>query len=86
MAVADASIFLRDWGHQAEALGWSAEDLFCVDPVAPLARYDTMGLVWMLQGQRVVALAADAATIKSDSGSLLKFYRPGASHAWARYV
>lgn len=85
-ALADATIFLRDWGHQAEALGWSAGELFGLDPVAPLSRYDIMGLVWMLDGQRVVALTADAAIIKTESGSFLKFYRRGISHTWAKCI
>lgn len=84
MALADATIFLRDWGAQARALGWSAEDLFGIHPVAPLGRFDVMGLVWMLEGQRVVALTAEAATIKASIGSLLKFYRRDISHQWAR--
>ena len=86
MALADATIFLRDWGAQAEALGWAAEDLFGLDPVAPLGRYDAMGLLWMLEGQRVVALTDEAATIKASSGSLLKFYRRDVSHKWAQRV
>ena len=86
MALADATTFLRDWGAQAEALGWAAEDLFGLDPVAPLGRYDAMGLVWMLAGQRVVTLTDEAAAIKASSGSLLKFYRRDVSHKWAQRV
>src|SRR5215208_5377673 len=32
----DASLFLRQWGEQASALSWLANDLFGVHPLAPL--------------------------------------------------
>jgi len=47
--------------------------LFGLDPVAPMARYDRMGLIWMLKGERVVALAATE--VKLSGG--LTFYRKG---------
>jgi hypothetical protein len=31
----DAGIFLDQWGYVAERLGWRAEDLFGLHPVAP---------------------------------------------------
>ena len=60
-AVADATVFLRRWGHQALALGWTARDLFGLADVPDkpgsnyqrLARYDQTGLIWLLQGRRV---------------------------------
>jgi hypothetical protein len=72
-AVADARAFLATWGEQATALGWTAEDLFRLDPVAPQARYDAMGLLWSLQGQRVVALTDCSASIETPSGSKLTY-------------
>jgi hypothetical protein len=68
-------VFLGTWARQADALGWSAEDLFGLDPVAPMTRYDTMGLIWSLQGCPVVALTSDAATIQMPTGNHLRFYR-----------
>ena len=50
----DAGLFLDHWGRQAEALGWRPEELFGLDPDAPMARYDRMGLIWMLHGETVV--------------------------------
>ena len=74
-AVADAEGFLGAWSDQADAMGWSAEDLFALDPVAPMARYDTMGLIWSLQGCPVVALTNTAATIRMPTGNHLRFLR-----------
>jgi hypothetical protein len=41
-----------------------------------LARCDHLGLVWLLRGRRVVDLTADAATIRTKTGSPLRFYKP----------
>jgi hypothetical protein len=38
-----------------------------------MARDDCMGLIWMLQGERVVALTATGARLSGG----LKFYRKG---------
>lgn len=67
-AIGDADAFLTTWGEQAAALGWTAEELFGLDPVAPLHRYDTMGLIWLLQGRPVVALTESTAAIKTPTG------------------
>jgi hypothetical protein len=77
-AVEDGRRFLGQWDEQAEALGWTAEDLFGLHPTAPLARYDSMGLVWLLRGKKVVALTATAATIRTATGGTLSFYRKAA--------
>jgi hypothetical protein len=61
-ALRDALAFLVEWGSQAEAHSWTADTLFGLDEGAPLARYDRMGLVWLLRGRKVVALSEDAAT------------------------
>ena len=60
----DAQRFLAEWGDKALALGWSANDLFGLHepPAKPhptyarLSRYDAMGLLWLLQGRRVIVL------------------------------
>jgi hypothetical protein len=57
-AVEDGRAFLAKWGEQAEALGWTARDLFGlhVPPEKPhpsysrLSRYDETGLIWLLSG------------------------------------
>jgi hypothetical protein len=72
-AVDDGWRFLSSWGEQAAALGWSDHDLFALHPVAPEARYDTMGLVWLLRGRPVVALTASTAAIRTVCGSTLTY-------------
>jgi len=67
----DAGIFLDQRGREAERLGWRPEELFGLHPDAHLIRYDRMGLIWMLKGERVVALTATEA--KFSGG--LTFYR-----------
>jgi hypothetical protein len=87
-AVDDGRRFIVQWGEQAEALGWTAEDLFGLHdpPEQPgpsyrrLSRYDVIGLIWLLHGRPVVALTADCAVIDRVDGPT--FYR----HPQARQV
>ena len=82
-AVADADVFLWQWGEQAEALGWTARDLFGLHrpPEKPhpsyrrLSRYDETGLIWLLRGRPVVALTADTAAIQSAAGNVTVYRR-----------
>jgi hypothetical protein len=68
----DARQFLETWGERACELGWTGEELFGLDPVAPLARYDRMGLIWFLQGrEHVTELTATAAQLSGGNS----FYR-----------
>jgi hypothetical protein len=66
---------LETWGSQAANLGWTANDLFGLHPIAPLARYDAKGLVWLLHGRPVVVLTETEATIQASSGAMLSFQR-----------
>jgi hypothetical protein len=77
----DAGVFLETWAEQAAALGWTAEDLFRLHPTEPMARYDAMGLVWLLRGRPVVAMTESTATIKSPTGSLLTYDRFSDHHS-----
>jgi hypothetical protein len=87
-AVDDGRRFVVQWGEQAAALGWTAEDLFGLHdpPDQPgltyrrLSRYDVIGLIWLLHGRPVVALTADRAVIDRVDGQT--FYR----HPQARQV
>jgi hypothetical protein len=80
-AVDDGRRFIVQWGRQAEALGWTAEDLFGLADVPErpaasyrrLSRYDAIGLIWLLHGRPVVALTADRAVIGRVDGPT--FYR-----------
>ena len=81
--ISDSRRFLRSWGGQAEALGWTAKDLFGLHkpPANPhpsysrLSRYDETGLCWLLQGQPVVALTTTIAAIESYGGPPTKYRR-----------
>jgi hypothetical protein len=78
-AVEDGRCFLARWGDQAHALGWTAKDLFGLLTVPEhakpsfnrLSRYDETGLIWLLDGRRVVALSEDRAAIQSPSGNVM---------------
>jgi hypothetical protein len=69
----DAEAFLRVWGARALELGWTGEELFGLDVVKPMARYDGMGLVWFLKGREYVS-ELTAAHAKLSGGNT--FYRP----------
>jgi hypothetical protein len=79
----DGERFLDEWGDQAEALGWSARDLFGLHevPTNPhptyqrLSRYDCTGLIWLLQGCPVVALTEATAAIRMPTGSITTYRR-----------
>jgi hypothetical protein len=76
--VADGRLFTATWGRQAEALGWTDVELFGLHepPAHPhasynrMSRYDCMGLVWLLNGNPVVALTEITAAIQHKSGSV----------------
>jgi hypothetical protein len=79
-AVGDAETFLTVWGAQAHALGWTARELFGLHPIPErpsptfqrLARYDSTGLIWLLQGRAVIALTETEAAIQS-SGAVVMY-------------
>jgi len=80
-AIKDAGAFLTKWGVQARALGWTERDLFGLHPMpdwtaanySRLSRYDSTGLIWLLQGRQVVALTDTEAVILARSGSDLTY-------------
>jgi hypothetical protein len=83
----DCRRFLDDgWANCAERLGWTALDLFGCDNTKPLVRISRAGLLWLLNGRKLCALTADAATIVTASGGYLSFRRclrePGGVLAW----
>jgi hypothetical protein len=77
-AVEDGRRFLARWGKQAEALGWTARDMFELQtpPAKPhpsysrLSRYDETGLIWLVQGREVVALTEATASIRGAVGNI----------------
>jgi hypothetical protein len=54
--------------RSSETLRLEAEDLFGPHPDAPMARYDHMGLIWLLKGERVVELTATGAISARNAG------------------
>lgn len=61
--------FDGEWGEKAAALGWGPIDLFGCDRDRPYARIDQAGLLWLLNGNRLVALSEYTATIESRTGT-----------------
>lgn len=63
--VDDCGRFLDSgWAKQAAALGWGPFDLFGCDRDRPFARIDSAGLLWILNGDRLVAFTETSATIE----------------------
>lgn len=59
----------------AAALGWGPYDLFGCNRDRPFARIDQAGLLWLLNGRRLVALSEDAAVIEARDGVRTRYRR-----------
>jgi hypothetical protein len=70
----------------AAALGWGPYDLFGCDRDRPFARIDQTGLLWLLNGDKLVALTENSAIIESPSGARQTYRRepspPGRVLVW----
>jgi hypothetical protein len=81
LAVEDSRRFLAKWGTQAEALGWTARNLFGLAPVPDkpagnyrrLSRYELTGLLWLLRGRPVVALTERTAAIQGSTDAVIVY-------------
>ena len=74
--LADARAFAgSQWAEQAAALRWTEDDLYGADDVRPFARKDRMGLIWLLKGDRLIALSEDAAVIEMRTGARQTYRR-----------
>jgi hypothetical protein len=84
--VDDVALFLDQWADRAAALGWESPDLFGCDPGRPFARIDQAGLLWLLHGDRLIALSDSAAVIETRTGARQTWRRkptdPGRVLAW----
>ena len=68
--IGDCGRFLDGgWARQAAAFGWGPLDLFGCDRERPFVRVDRAGLLWLLNGRKLVALTADTATIETLTGA-----------------
>lgn len=70
----------------AAALGWGPHDLFGCDRDRPFARIDQAGLLWLLKGDKLIALTENTATIARRTGARQTYRRqpsaPGRVLAW----
>jgi hypothetical protein len=85
--ISDCGRFLGGgFAAQAEALGWGLLDVFGCDRERPFARLDRAGLLWLLNGDRVIALTEKTATVESSSGARQTWRRkhnePGRALPW----
>jgi hypothetical protein len=63
------------WLRQLAALGWGATDVFGCHAHAPLARLDCAGLLLLLDGRSIMAVTANAASLRTSSGAVQTRYR-----------
>jgi hypothetical protein len=85
--VDDVGLFLDSpFCAVAAALGWGPLDLFGCDRDGPFARIDQAGLLWLLSGDRLLALTENTATIATKTGARQTYRRkpsePGRVLAW----
>jgi hypothetical protein len=70
----------------AAALGWGPFDLFGCDRDRPFARIDLAGMLWLLNGGRLIALSEHTATIETPTGARQTYRRkpeaPGRALPW----
>ena len=65
----DCGRFLDDgWASRVEALGWRPLDLFGCDRERLFAGVEPAGLLWCLEGGKLLALTADTAVIETSTG------------------
>lgn len=85
--VNDVGRFLdSDFAAVAAALDWGPLDLFGCNRDRPFAHIDHAGLLWLLNGDRLVALSENTATIETRTGVRqtwrCKTTEPGRVLAW----
>ena len=75
--------FVDDWGRfldggwagKAAALGWGPLDLFGADRDKPFARIDHAGLLWLLNGDKLIEIDRHKALIETRTGALQSYRR-----------
>jgi hypothetical protein len=83
----DGRQFLDEgWPSRAKALGWSPYDLFGCDHHRPFGRVEHAGLLWLLNGRKLLALTGVVAKIATEAGGSLTYVRcpdqPGRVLPW----
>lgn len=75
--------FINDCGRfldggfaaKAAALGWGPFDVFGCNRDRPFARIDQAGLLWLLNGDRLIAMSENTATIETRTGTRQTWHR-----------
>jgi len=85
--VGDVGLFLDSpFCAVAASLGWGPYDLFGCNRERPFARIDQAGLLWLLNGTKLIALTENTATIETPAGARQTWRRmpgdPGRVLAW----
>jgi hypothetical protein len=74
------------WAEKAAVLGWALGDLVGADRDKPFARLDKAGLLWLLNGNRIIAMCENTATIEAVTGARQTWRRkanqPDLALAW----
>jgi hypothetical protein len=74
--VDDCGRFLdAGWGKEVAALGWGPLDLFGCDRERPFARVDHAGLLWLVNGDKLIELDRHTALIERPTGARQTFRR-----------
>ena len=72
----DCGRFLdQGWATRANGLGWGPLDLFGCDRERPPADNDHAGLLWRVEGGKLVVMSAYAAIIETATGQQKTFHR-----------
>jgi len=71
----DVGIFLDRWAAHAAALGWGPFDLFGCDRDRTFARIGYAGLLWLVNGDRLVELNRHQAVIERWTGAQQTYRR-----------
>jgi hypothetical protein len=74
------------WTERAASFDWGPLDLFGCDRERPFARIDHAGLLWLVNGDRLLELTESTATIETRTGARQSWRRkpslPGRVLAW----
>jgi hypothetical protein len=63
------------WAEPAAAFGWGPLDLFGCDREHPFARVDHLGLLWLVNGGRIIELQRDKAILETERGAPQSYRR-----------
>jgi hypothetical protein len=77
--VAGSTVFFiastEGWAQRAADLGWDEVALFGCSAINPLGYLGTAGLMWIVDGGRIIKLRADGADIEAANGPRRTFRR-----------